>query len=61
MNAQMNAGAVLHDIAGTPGARAPEAETALAASVQNLVASGDQANAKVLAPCVSGSTPQFAE
>ena len=48
MNAQMNAGAVLHDIAGTPGARAPEAETALAATVQNLVASGDQAAAREL-------------
>jgi len=48
MNAQMNAGAVLHDIAGTPGARAPEAETALAATVQNLVASGDQAGAREL-------------
>ena len=47
MHAQMT-GAALTDVAGTPGARAPEAETALAATVQNLVAAGDQAGAREL-------------
>jgi RNA polymerase sigma-70 factor, ECF subfamily len=35
-------------VAGTPGVRAPEAETALAARVQDLAASGDQAGARDL-------------
>src|SRR6186713_691044 len=45
---QMNAGVAVNDVVGTPGARAPEAETALAASVQSLVAAGDHAAARDL-------------
>jgi RNA polymerase sigma-70 factor, ECF subfamily len=44
----VNAGAAVNDVAGTPGARAPEAETALAATVQDLVAKGDQVGAREL-------------
>jgi len=40
--------AIREDAAGTPGLRAPEAETALAAQVQDLAASGDHAGARDL-------------
>jgi RNA polymerase sigma-70 factor (ECF subfamily) len=45
---QMSADAGARDVAGTPGARAPEAETALAAAVQDRVTSGDHAAAREL-------------
>src|SRR5436190_15565177 len=44
----VNVAPLTSDIAGTPGARAPEAETALAATVQNLAAGGDHASAREL-------------
>lgn len=44
----MTAGVAVNELAGTVGARAPEAETGLAAAVQDLVAAGDQAAAREL-------------
>jgi len=42
----MTAGVAVNETAGVPSVRLPEAETALAATVQDLLASGDEAGAR---------------